>query len=97
MRKAFLDLDGNYDGFIEVDDIVRYLSKEKIFIDYKLIQKVLIKKDSKKIGKLNYKDFNTWMCDVIEPPETFYFRHDDRINPRGSEVQKYNKNEVKIN
>jgi len=44
---------------------------------------MLIKcKDSKRIGKLNYKDFSKWVGSSIEPSSGFYFRHDSERNPQ---------------
>lgn len=31
VRKAFLDLDSDYDGFISVEDIIRYFGNENEF------------------------------------------------------------------
>ena len=66
VRKAFLDLDTDYDGFITVEDILRYFgsdsSKDFNFNDLK---KILMEKDSRKRGKIGYADFSKWVGNSI--------------------------------
>lgn len=49
VRKAFLDLDSDYDGFVTVEDIMRYfgtdLNKE---FDFRDLKKLIMDKDSKR-------------------------------------------------
>lgn len=82
MRKAFLDLDYDHDGYISGADIIRFLGQYIQEIDYDDLMKLVSEKDSKKIGKLNYADFVNWMGVVIHQSEGFYFRHDSIRNPR---------------
>eukprot|EP00347_Sterkiella_histriomuscorum_P012608 403367915 len=82
VRKAFLGLDTDYDGFITVEDILRYFgqdNKEFIFNDLK---KLILEKDSSKSGKLGYSDFSKWVGNSIHQSEGFYFRHDSVKNPQ---------------
>ena len=80
VRKAFLDLDTDYDGFITVEDILRYFGQEKD-LDYNDLKKLIRDKDSKKIGKIGYTDFSKWVGNTIHLSEGFYFRHDSVKNP----------------
>ncbi|CDW71437.1 ef-hand calcium-binding domain-containing protein 6 [Stylonychia lemnae] len=82
VRKAFLGLDTDYDGYITVEDILRYFgqdNKEFIFNDLK---KLIMEKDSSKQGKLGYSDFSKWVGNSIHQSEGFYFRHDSVKNPQ---------------
>lgn len=42
---------------------------------------MLKNRDSKRQGKIDFKDFCKWMGTAIEPCEGFYFRHDSVKNP----------------
>lgn len=66
VRKAFLDLDTDYDGFVTVEDILRYFGTEgnKEF-DFRDLKKLIMDKDSKRQGKISYADFSKWMGGVI--------------------------------
>ena len=64
VRKAFLDLDTDYDGYITVEDILRYFGEHKEF-EFNDIKKLIVDKDKKKIGKISYADFSKWMGGVI--------------------------------
>jgi len=65
VRKAFLDLDTDYDGYVTVEDILRFLGTENREIDFKDLTKLIIDKDSKRQGKIGYADFSKWMGGVI--------------------------------
>ena len=43
MRKAFLDLDDDFDGFVTVEDILRYFGSKDL--DFKDLTKLIIDKD----------------------------------------------------
>lgn len=47
VRKAFLSLDGDYDGLITIEDILKYFGNEKD-LNYNDLKKLLVDKDSKK-------------------------------------------------
>ena len=91
MRKAFLGLDTDYDGFITVEDILRNFgdqttaqAKEKVSgsgINFNDLKKLIMEKDSTKTGKLGYTDFSKWVGNCIHSSEGFYFRHDSVKNP----------------
>ena len=81
VRKAFLDLDSDYDGYITVEDILRYFGQEKDF-SYNDLKKLITDKDSRKIGKIGYTDFSKWVGNSIHMSEGFYFRHDSIKNPQ---------------
>jgi hypothetical protein len=44
VRKAFLDLDFNHDGLIEVEDIMRFFGPDADF-SFKDLKKLMIEKD----------------------------------------------------
>lgn len=81
VRKAFLDLDHDFDGYITAEDICRTWGKEKR-IDYNDLLILLKNKGSKKGGRLDYINFSKWMGQSIEPCEGFFFRHDSVRNPQ---------------
>ena len=80
VRKAFLALDTDYDGYINVEDILKYYGNETE-LNYNELKKLMIDKDSKKLGKINYSDFSKWLGNAIHMSEGFYFRHDSKKNP----------------
>lgn len=82
VRKAFLDLDIDYDGYIKPEDIARYFSNESNRIDFNDLKKLMMHKDKKGLGSLDYTDFSKWMGSSIEPSAGFYFRHDSIKNPQ---------------
>jgi Ca2+-binding EF-hand superfamily protein len=79
VRKAFLDVDTDYDGFITPEDIAKFYGAQ---VDFKDIQTMMKNRDSSKQGKIDFKDFCKWMGTAIEPCEGFYFRHDSVKNPQ---------------
>lgn len=80
VRKAFLALDADFDGFITVEDILKYFATDTD-LNYNELKKLLNDKDSKKEGRLNYPDFSKWLGNTIHMPQGFYFRHDSVLNP----------------
>lgn len=80
VRKAFLSLDGDYDGFITVEDLLKVIGRTGD-LQYADLQKLLMDKDSSKKGKMGYSDFSKWLGGVIQMSEGFYFRHDSLKNP----------------
>lgn len=81
VRKAFLDLDSDYDGFVTVDDILRFFGSEDKELDFRDLTKLILDKDHKRQGRINYTDFSKWMGGEIQKSEGFYFRHDSQKNP----------------
>ncbi len=75
VRKAFLALDTDFDGYITLEDILRHFGSDKNLI-YEDLKKLIVDKDSKKIGRINYQDFSRWLGSSIHMSEGFYFRHD---------------------
>lgn len=88
VRKAFLDLDTDYDGFITGEDFAGLIGGAKGF-DFNLLKMLIKMKTSNSEGntksgnqpKVNYTLFSKWFGQVIEPAEAFYFRHDSMKNP----------------
>ena len=69
-------------GYITAEEIANGLgaSSRKKF-DYTLLE-ILVKLNTKNVSaRLYYKDFCSWMGNIIEPTEAFYFRHDSQKNP----------------
>lgn len=81
MRKAFLALDSDYDGFVTTEDMLRFFGNDAS-IDYDDLKKLITDKDSKKKGMLSYSDFSRWIGSTINQSEGFYFRHDSIRNPQ---------------
>ena len=84
VRKAFLDLDQDFDGYINPEDFSRAFggSQGSQKVDFSLIKMLLNLKGKKKPGKVNYFEFCDWLGQAIEPTEDFYFRHDSIKNPQ---------------
>jgi Ca2+-binding EF-hand superfamily protein len=80
VRKAFLLLDIDYDGFIVVEDILRYLGNESD-LNFNDLTKLFKEKDSTGKGRINYSDFSKWLGSAIHMSEGFAFRHDSVKNP----------------
>jgi Ca2+-binding EF-hand superfamily protein len=81
VRKAFLALDTDYDGFITVEDILKYFGNETD-LNFNDLKKLITDKDSGGLGRLNYQDFSKWLGAAIHQSEGFYFRHDSIKNPQ---------------
>ena len=65
VRKAFLALDTDYDGFITVEDILKYFGNEKD-LNYNDLKKLIMDKDEKGVGRLGYNDFSKWLGNQIK-------------------------------
>lgn len=81
MRKAFLILDQDHDGYITVEDILKFFANEKDF-NYDDLKKLMTDKDSNHKGLINYYDFSKWLGSAIHLSEGFVFRHDSVKNPQ---------------
>lgn len=81
VRRAFLDLDYDHDGYVTGEDILRYFGAANKEIDLNDLLKLIKEKDNKKKGKLSYADFSKWLGVAIHQSEGFYFRHDSIKNP----------------
>jgi len=64
VRKAFLALDTNFDGYVEVEDILRHFGDDST-LNFNDLKKLVIDKDSKKRGRINYQDFSRWLGSAI--------------------------------
>ena len=86
VRKAFLELDENSDGWIEGEDLAKYLKNitlgdaEKL--DYSQLELLIKLRCNQTSTRINYNSFCAWLGDAIEPVEAFYFRHDSHRNPQ---------------
>jgi Ca2+-binding EF-hand superfamily protein len=78
VKKAFLDLDQDYDGHITAEEFAKLVggSTGSSKFDFNLL-KMLIRLKTKSLdSSVNYTEFCKWFGAVIEPVEAFYFRHD---------------------
>lgn len=66
VRKAFLDLDTDYDGFVTVEDLIRFFGSENKEIDFNDLKKLIQDKDQRRKGKICYADFSKWLGGVIQ-------------------------------
>jgi Ca2+-binding EF-hand superfamily protein len=65
VRKAFLDLDTDHDGYISVEDVLRYFGTENEF-SYQDLKKLMQDKDvTSRTGSLSYQDFSKWVGNYI--------------------------------
>lgn len=83
VRKSFLDLDQDYDGYLTAEDFAKLIggSAGSSKFDYNLL-KMLVRMRNNQSDKVNYTVFCRWFGAVIEPVEGFYFRHDSQKNPQ---------------
>jgi len=92
VRKAFLDLDGNNDGFISCEDIMKHFGAD-CELNVNDLKKILVDNSTGKNGLLSYTDFSKWVGNSIHHIEGFYFRHDSVKNPHYEKsIDKYWKN-----
>ena len=75
MRKAFLALDTDFDGYITVEDLMRWLGSNDN-VNYNDLKKLIMDKDPQKSGRLGYSEFSKWLGGTIHQTAGFYFRHD---------------------
>ena len=73
-------MDQDYDGYITIEDILKYFENEPD-INYNDLKKLMIDKDRKKLGKIDYADFSKWLGNAFHMPNGFYFRFNGYINP----------------
>lgn len=78
VRKAFLDLDDDFDGFLGAEDFAKLIggSSGSSKFDFNMIKMLIKLKNKDKKQVVNYHDFSLWLGEYIEPGEKFYFRHD---------------------
>ena len=79
VRKAFLAIDQDHDGFITIEDFLKTF-EEMGELDYHDIKKLINSKDKIGGGKMSYEDFSDWLGNCIHMSEGFYFRHDSIKN-----------------
>ena len=80
VNKAFIKLDSDYDGFITIEDILKYFGNETD-LNYNDLKKLMKDKDSKKEGKISYNDFSKWLGNTIHSTQGCYFRMNSYKNP----------------
>ena len=83
VRKAFLDLDQDYDGFVTAEDFAKLIggSAGSPKFDFNML-KLLVHVKNAHSPSLSYTDFCRWFGAAIEPVEAFFFRHDSQKNPQ---------------
>lgn len=71
VRKAFLGLDTDYDGYITVEDILRNFGSHggssggEMDLNFNDLKKLIKEKDSEGLGRLGYADFSKWVGNSI--------------------------------
>jgi Ca2+-binding EF-hand superfamily protein len=65
VRNAFLALDTDYDGYITVEDILKYFGNETD-LNYNDLKKLIMDRDERGLGRLGYKDFSKWLGNTIK-------------------------------
>ena len=92
VRKAFLDLDNDQDGYVTAEDLAKFLKNAKIpssdgslsnanSINFTMLQLLIKLRCKQEDTNINYNHFCQWVGSTIEPIEAFYFRHDSNKNP----------------
>ena len=61
VRKAFLDMDFDHDGYVTIEDFMRLFHNDASKINVMDMKKLLMEKDHSKKGRLNYSDFSQWL------------------------------------
>ena len=74
-------MDGDHDGYITLEDVLKYFGNETDF-NYKDLSKLICSKTENGRGCLSYTDFSKWLGTSIHLSEGFYFRHDSVKNPQ---------------
>jgi hypothetical protein len=95
VRKAFLDLDSDKDGYVVAEDIQRYFGDEDNLdmVDLRRLMKEKQgtitceqeHKENRTSGALSCHDFTNWVGEAIHLREGFYFRHDSLMNPNSTQ------------
>lgn len=80
VRLAFLAIDENFDGSVEIQDFMKYLCTDST-VEYDDLLKLLKIKDRNGKGSLDFSDFSKWFGSAIHNMQGFYFRHDSKRNP----------------
>lgn len=93
VRKAFLALDTDHDGFLTVEDFLRNYGDIKD-IKYYDLKKLIYSKTKDSDGKISYEDFSSWVGNAIHMSEGFYFRHDSTKNPGFEKLMNKKEKEV---
>ena len=80
-RKAFLDIDTDYDGFITANNFEELWGGAFELDEIKMLMKC------KGVGsdyKIDFQKFCSWFGSALTPCEGFFFRHDSLVNPEYS-------------
>ena len=90
VRKAFLDLDADADGYITAEDLAKFMKNATSTsldkdggkgFNFTLLELMIKLRCNSKTTNINYTNFCAWLGPSIEPVEAFYFRHDSNKNP----------------
>ena len=80
LRKAFLALDEDYDGFVSLADLMKMYGEGADLV-YKDLRILIRERDQNKIGRLNYNDFSRWFSKGMNNPDSPFFGHDSNRDP----------------
>ena len=81
VRKAFLDIDSDYDGFITAQDLTELCGGAFEIEELRMLMKC---RGFDKTYQINFKQFCSWLGSALAPCEGFFFRHDSLVNPEYS-------------
>jgi len=76
LKKAFSDLNQAKNGWIEKEDLQRYLNNWGLNLTSEQFEELYTFLDYDKDGKVTYEDFKKSVGSVISPIEFLYFRQD---------------------
>lgn len=67
VRKAFLQLDSDHDGYVTIEDFLRIFGDNKgfNFIDFKKLIESRAQFGNNKSGKISYEEFSAWVGNSI--------------------------------
>ena len=85
VRRAFLDIDSDYDGYITSMDLFEICGGAFDVEEIKLLMKY---RGADKDYKIDFKKFSSWLGATLTPYEGFFFRHDSLNNPEYSLLMK---------
>ena len=73
-------LDTDHDGYVTIEDFLKFFANEPD-IDYGDLKKLMMAKDQKRLGKLNFTDFQKWLGNAFSTSPGFYFRQNSVLLP----------------
>ena len=90
VRKAFLDIDMDQDGYITAEDLAKLVKSANVIstatgeaqpVNFTMIELLIKLRCKQEHTRISYNKFCSWLGQAVEPIEAFYFRHDSNKNP----------------